>query len=338
MFETILVLDGRPVELESHLGRLGASLARLYRRQLSAAPRRPGRGCRLREAGCLAPDASAYSPDSAHELSWELSLIEAPEALRSGQVRSVRLVPALLPGGLGCHKLQDRRVLSRIRQDLGLDADEQLILLDEDGTVLETDQANVFAVVDGVLRTAPDEGRIRAGTTREVVIALAASAGIEVSTEPFRLCDLALAEEIFLTSSIRGVSAVSELRGQQSFSTGPVAVSLLARPLASLVLVGVIGASPLVTALRPMIFRPFWWQRQRQRCTTLSWPFQRCTRRQAKLSRPSSPSTRRRSSAGSPLPTAPFAPTAGPASTSAARLVRAMADVLESGQGLASPR
>jgi para-aminobenzoate synthetase/4-amino-4-deoxychorismate lyase len=225
VFETILVLDGRPVELESHLGRLAASVTRLYGTQLSARL-----GAQVVDAASDRPGAwrlrILVRPTSKDGLSCELSFLAAPEAFAGGQVGAVRLVPALLRGGLGRHKWHDRRVLARMRRDLALSAEEQLILVDDDGTVLETEQANVFAVLDGVLRTAPDDGRIRAGTTREAVIALSAIDGIEVSTEMLRIDDLTAAEEMFVTSSIRGVSAVNELRGQRSFETGRFTVSL----------------------------------------------------------------------------------------------------------------
>jgi branched-subunit amino acid aminotransferase/4-amino-4-deoxychorismate lyase len=109
---------------------------------------------------------------------------------------------------------------------LGLRRHEQLLLLDEDGAVLETEAANVFAVLRGVVRTPPVDGRVLAGTTREAVLRVATAEGFEVSDEPFALRDLASAEEVFLTSSIRGICAVEELRGSGSVETGSTGARL----------------------------------------------------------------------------------------------------------------
>jgi branched-subunit amino acid aminotransferase/4-amino-4-deoxychorismate lyase len=132
----------------------------------------------------------------------------------------------VLAGGLGRHKWHDRRVLSDRRGLLGLGRHEQLLLVDEDGAVLETEQASVFAVFGEVVRTPPVDGRILAGTTREAVVRLAALEGFEVSEEPFALADLASAEEVFLTSSIRGLCTVGGLRLSRSFQAGPVSARL----------------------------------------------------------------------------------------------------------------
>jgi branched-chain amino acid aminotransferase len=84
----------------------------------------------------------------------------------------------------------------------------------------------VFVVHGGVVRTAPVDGRILAGTTREVLIRLALSEGFELSEQAVSLCEMALAEEVFVTSSIRGLCAVGELHGSRSFTQGPVTARL----------------------------------------------------------------------------------------------------------------
>ena len=74
-------------------------------------------------------------------------------------VAAVRLRVTELPGGLGGHKWADRRLLSQLAR-AGLAADEQLLLTDADGSVLETDRANVFARGRRRLRTPAADGRI----------------------------------------------------------------------------------------------------------------------------------------------------------------------------------
>jgi len=225
VFETILVIGGIPVELESHLGRLAASVSCLYGSRL---PPRLGAQVMETAVGRSGPQrlhVRAY-PSSSGALGTEISISTAPEAFSGSPGSCVALVPALFPGGLGRHKWHDRRVLADRRELLGLRRHEQLLLLDEDGSVLETEAANVFAVLGGVVRTPPVDGRVLAGTTREAVLRVATAEGFEVSDEPFALRDLASAEEVFLTSSIRGICAVEELRGSGSVETGSTGARL----------------------------------------------------------------------------------------------------------------
>ena len=227
VFETMLVLDGTPVELESHLGRLRASVLSLYGMQLSP-----------RVAGEVVTTAAG------HLGSWrlrvhlrpvldglpasEVSIVEAPDGFSGAPEPTVALVPAVVGGGLGRYKWHDRQVLSQWRQELQLGRFEQLVLIDEDEVVLETENANVFAVINGVVRTAPLDGRILPGTTREVVLRLLVAAGLEVSEEPFDLVELVSATEVFLTSSVRGLCGVAGLRKGRAFATGPLSTRVAA--------------------------------------------------------------------------------------------------------------
>ena len=79
------------------------------------------------------------------------------------------------------------------------------LLLGEDGALLEGLSSNVFAVVDGVLRT--EEARVLHGTTRGLVLELARGV-VPISFEPIRKADLGRAAEMFLTSVSREVLGV----------------------------------------------------------------------------------------------------------------------------------
>ena len=226
VFETVLVLDGRPVELESHLGRLAASVAALYGSQL---PARVGVQVAEAVAGRRGPQrlrVHSY-PASRGAVATEISISDAPEAFSGSYRSSVSLFPSVLQDGLGPHKWNDRRILASLRQSLGLVRHEQLLIIDENGAVLETERANLFAVLGGVLRTPPLDGRILAGTTREAVIRLADLEGFEVSDEPLGLSELEAAEEIFTTSSIRGICGADALVGRASIEPGPVGCRLV---------------------------------------------------------------------------------------------------------------
>jgi len=79
------------------------------------------------------------------------------------------------------------------------------LIVAEDGAILEGLSSNVFAVVDGVLRT--EEARALRGTTRALVLELARGV-VPVSLEPTSKDDLPRATEMFLTSVSRAVLAV----------------------------------------------------------------------------------------------------------------------------------
>jgi branched-chain amino acid aminotransferase len=79
------------------------------------------------------------------------------------------------------------------------------LLLGDDGALLEGLSSNVFAVVDGVLRT--EDARALHGTTRALVLELARGI-LPVSLEAIRQADLGRAAEMFLTSVSREVLGV----------------------------------------------------------------------------------------------------------------------------------
>lgn len=94
-----------------------------------------------------------------------------------------------------------------------------------DGVLLEGSQTNVFAVIDGELRTAPRTNYILPGVTREVVLELALGAGMHVREYPIQLDELASATELFLTSTTSDVMPVVRLDGDTmgAGEPGPVA-------------------------------------------------------------------------------------------------------------------
>jgi D-alanine transaminase len=68
--------------------------------------------------------------------------------------------------------------------------------------VMEGASSNVFAVLDGKLVTAPACNRILAGITRNVVIELAAIAGIKVEERFLAMDELGQISELFITSTV----------------------------------------------------------------------------------------------------------------------------------------
>ena len=102
-----------------------------------------------------------------------------------------------------------------------------MLITDETGELLETDRANVFAVIDGVLLTPPADGRLLPGTTRAAVMRAARARAIKVGQKPLTLDQLAAATEVFVTNAVVGVLPVTAIDGcPVTWVPGPVAASL----------------------------------------------------------------------------------------------------------------
>ncbi len=220
----MLVLDGKPVELDAHLERLGGSLRTLYGADLpSDATDQVREGAGGLECGKLritiAPrlvDSVAHRPTkstTAGEVGVATRIITAPvdpAAVFPGAARGIRLRSITVEGGLGEHKWADRRLLERAESDLP--PGELALLVDGDGSALEASRASLFAVGDGWLTTPPADGRILPGIARRRTIEVARDAGIEVREEALALASLRCSE-IFLAGSVRGIEPVSTLDG-----------------------------------------------------------------------------------------------------------------------------
>lgn len=207
LFETLLVAQGRPVRVGAHLDRLRGSTRRLFGSDLPEGTEEAIlEAARSIALGRLRVDVF---PGPAGELVHSVAAEEVDPALVFSdweQGATLRSVPA--GEWSGQHKWADRAWLERTEAALG---DQVPLLVAEDGTVLEAARANVFAVRDGVLATPPAEGRILPGTARAAVLSLAAELGIEAQERPLALDELRGADEVFLSSSVRGLRPVREI-------------------------------------------------------------------------------------------------------------------------------
>src|ERR1044072_4312159 len=170
VLDTLLFIDGHPVELDAHLERLNASFAELFPEgetsDLADLIRSEARDI-LRGSlrATVAPNGDALRVDIAGR---ERAI--GPFVSLSGRKEpTLRSIP--VPGGLGAHKWADRSLLDQAQARLS--AGSLPLLLDEDGSVLEASRANVFAVRGGVLFTPPLDGRILPGITRGRVLEIA---------------------------------------------------------------------------------------------------------------------------------------------------------------------
>lgn len=99
-----------------------------------------------------------------------------------------------------------------MKQAKARSANEALIV-DRDGRLVEGATSNLFLVKNGQLLTPPDSAGILVGITRAVVLEAAALEGLPVVFSCPKLEDLKDTEELFITSSIRQMLAVTHVDG-----------------------------------------------------------------------------------------------------------------------------
>jgi para-aminobenzoate synthetase / 4-amino-4-deoxychorismate lyase len=215
LFETLLVVDGRPARLAPHLDRLAGSSRELFGVDLPdglvaavEAAARPLELGRIRVD--LLPEGDASAEGGAAGLRFEIAAepidpaIFFPPKERGADLRTVHH-----PEWAGAHKWADRDWLESVEAELG----ETVPLILDGDEVLEAGRANVFLVKDGTLATPPVDGRILPGTARAATLTLAADLGVPTAERRVDLTDLQAADDLFLTSSLRGIRPVRSLDG-----------------------------------------------------------------------------------------------------------------------------
>lgn len=217
VFDTMLVVGGRPVAYAAHLVRLKASLRKLYG------------GARLGDAGALVADAASDIDLGRLRLTVVPGDAGTAASVRAGAVNealvfagwggAVEVDPVVVPGGIGPHKWADRRLLERAESDL---APALPLVVDSDGTVLEASRGNLFLVHDETVSTPPADGRVLPGITRAQAMDVARGLGIRVHAQDVRLERLIDADEIFLTSAVRGVEPVRRCANLAEWGPGEV--------------------------------------------------------------------------------------------------------------------
>jgi len=80
-----------------------------------------------------------------------------------------------------------------------------------DGVALECTASNLFAVIQGTVRTAPTTAHILPGVTRLVVLQLCATEGIPFAEASIPASELGVAEELFLTGTTDEITPITRL-------------------------------------------------------------------------------------------------------------------------------
>jgi para-aminobenzoate synthetase / 4-amino-4-deoxychorismate lyase len=255
VFSSLSVTDGQTRGLADHLARLASSVRDLYGKDLPASLRADLAAClasgptgRLRitvrpiggplqaTIEVVPLHGSSAPPPPPPEITATSAAGAPPTPTTPAPAPgAIALRPMTVAGGIGGHKWRDRRLLAELAIRAGAAADEHVLITDETGEILETDKANVFAVIDDVLLTPPADGRLLPGTTRAAIMRAARDHGIRVGQKPLTLDELASASEVFVGNAVAGVLPVTAIDGcPATWPPGPVtatlAVALATRP------------------------------------------------------------------------------------------------------------
>ena len=234
LFETIAVVNGVPKLLSGHLARLQQGVERL---RITGVPL-PAIASAIGEAAAGMGGQGAlklmltrgdaprgYAPPEEANPRWWLQAFPwtcptEPATGASVAVSTVRLGEQPLLAGLK-HLNRLEQVLARAEYPPA--AADEALMLDSAGRVVCATAANVFVVRKGAVFT-PD--LTRCGVAGVVRNALLTAGGSPALPWTFTATDLTLdwlltADEVFLTSALRGVWPVATLGGQ-TLLTGPV--------------------------------------------------------------------------------------------------------------------
>jgi D-alanine transaminase len=101
------------------------------------------------------------------------------------------------------------------------DAGAKEAIIVRDGEVLEGSSTSLFAIADGIIATPPNSHRILPGTTREVVIELAASLSLPVEVRRLSIEEMLRADEVWLSAATRDVLPITRIDGRPVGSGKP---------------------------------------------------------------------------------------------------------------------
>jgi branched-subunit amino acid aminotransferase/4-amino-4-deoxychorismate lyase len=101
-------------------------------------------------------------------------------------------------------------------KEKGLD---DMLIMNDKGQILESSHSNIFVVSNGVLYTPSLADGCLAGTMRMQVINLALKNGLKVYECPILPSNLLVADELFLTNAVRGITWIGGYRTKRYFNT-----------------------------------------------------------------------------------------------------------------------
>lgn len=126
----------------------------------------------------------------------------------------VKLITAEETRWQKCHLKTTSLVANVLHKQMAKDENADEAILIRDGYAQECSASNFFIVSNGAVLTPPKSQYLLPGITRDHIIDLLKHNDISISESPLTLNDLRQADEIWVTSSIKEVTAATELDGK----------------------------------------------------------------------------------------------------------------------------
>lgn len=226
LFETIRAYDGNAFMVDDHLARLdrGFEVLRFPVRSadlnLKAAIEET-----LRASGLKSARIRVQVTRGAGSTEFTTQADTEPTVVISAQPTADKPWPSPLKAIIPTIRRDEKSPLSKVKtinyvpsllarmEAEDQDADEA-IFLNYAGYVAEGCASNVFMVQSGVLITPDLDSGVLSGITRKVLIEIAQSLDMPFEERPILPTQLAAADEIFMTSSVREVAPVCLLNGK----------------------------------------------------------------------------------------------------------------------------
>ena len=242
LFETIRGHCGKPAFLEKHLERMRSSAKFLqlpFDRSDDEIREALAELCRRNEA----PEARirltltrGIHPGGLQLAGGTPSLIATtesytpypPEKYDEGYSLIISGIIHYSKGALTGHKTLNYLPFLLARDEAARANADEALLLNELGNAAECSSANIFCVSSGEIVTPDTASGILPGVVRDVVINLAKQKGIPATERPLPLQELTGADEVFITSSLRGVMPVSRI-GDSAFGKERLVTEKLSR-------------------------------------------------------------------------------------------------------------
>jgi len=229
IYETLRTVGGRPVELGRHL-------ARLHRSAEGIALEFPFSDEEIVSAMGATLEASGHD---AAKVRIVVTRGGGPMAIDTRKSESPLLVifvqPIELPSEADYERGLSARIVGIQKNNRGMidpglktgnylpsilalrqavaQQGEDAIMINAEGHIAEGATSNVFMVANGAVATPHLETGVLAGITRELVIELCTDEGLACDERTIEPDELRAADEVFLTSSVRGIMPVTTLDG-----------------------------------------------------------------------------------------------------------------------------
>jgi 4-amino-4-deoxychorismate lyase len=244
VFETVLVVGGRPRELRPHLERLARSAAMLDLPEPDLAA--------WERVAAQVLDRWAGSAEMVLKLVYTRGSDGDPAAVPTGFALGSEVAPAVLKARaegvaaitlergfapdlaerapwllLGAKPLSYGVNMAALREARRRGA-EDVIFTATDGSVFEGPTSNVVLAKGRTLYTPPPSIGILAGTTQAALFRGAERAGWAVKVEPLTVRDLVEGDGVFMASSVRKLTRVHTLDGERLPDSSAVYAELIA--------------------------------------------------------------------------------------------------------------